>query len=136
MIRIIMYSLHGSSALACAVAGREVKSMLRNAEWAVRRLEREKTQWGNALAVLLRAGIADRRNEKAIVRTLLADAAEQLEQVHMRSYAAAARRRLGKLLDGEQGRTVVHEADAWMTSQGIKDPTRMTAMHAPGFAND
>src|SRR5207237_743646 len=49
MIRIIMYSLHGGSALACAVGGRDVKAMLRNAEWAVRKLEGENTQWGNAL---------------------------------------------------------------------------------------
>ncbi len=135
MIRIMMSSLHGSSALACAVGGRDVKAMLRAAAWGARRLEREKTEWGNALALLLRAGIADRRSEKDTARRLLADAAEQLEKVNMRSYAAAARRRLGKLLGGEQGRSAVQEADAWMTSQGIKDPARMTALHAPGFVD-
>jgi serine/threonine protein kinase len=136
MIRIIMYSLHGSSALACAVAGRDVKAMLRNADWAARKMESENTQWGNALALLLRAGIAARQNEHDRVRTLLANAAKQLGEVHMSSYAAAARRRLGKLLTGEQGQSMVREADAWMTSQGIKNPTRMTTLHAPGFAND
>ncbi len=135
MIRIMMYLLHGGSALACAAAGREVKAMLRNAAWAARRIEREKTQWGNALALLLRAGIAAQRKEPAVAQGLLADAAEQLEKVNMRSYAAAARRRLGRLKGGEQGRALVEQADAWMTSQGIKNPARMTALHAPGFAD-
>ncbi len=135
MIRIMMYSLHGSSALACAAAGREPKAMLKNAEWAARRLESEKTLWGDALALLLRAGIAAGRNQREAARNLLTEAVKQLEIVEMNSYAEAARRRLGKLLGGEQGCALVEQADAWMSSQGIKNPARMTALHAPGFGD-
>ena len=28
------------------------------------------------------------------------------------------------------------EANAWMTSQGIQNPTRFTAMYAPGFPDN
>jgi hypothetical protein len=51
----------------------------------------------------------------------------------MRLYAAAARRRLGRLIGGDAGKALLVEADTWMASQGIKNPARMTAMLAPGF---
>jgi eukaryotic-like serine/threonine-protein kinase len=136
MIRIMMYWLHGGSALACTAAGHEPKAMLRAAAWAVRKMEGERTQWGNALALLLSAGIANRGTEARRTHDLLAAAGDQLDAVEMRSYAAAARRRLGQLLGGEQGRSVMDKADAWMKSQAIKNPARMTALHAPGFAAD
>jgi hypothetical protein len=49
-----------------------------------------------------------------------------------RLYADAARRRLGELLGGEQGRALVAQANSWMTGQNIHNPARMTAMLAPG----
>jgi len=51
-------------------------------------------------------------------------------------YAAATRRRLGGLVGGDEGGRLVEQADAWMTEQGIYNPTRMTALYAPGFPND
>jgi hypothetical protein len=60
-------------------------------------------------------------------------AAEQLDAIEMRLYAAAARRRLGQLLGGDEGRGMIVQADVWMTGQGIKNPARMTAMLVPGF---
>ncbi len=51
----------------------------------------------------------------------------------MALYAAAARRCLGGLLGGNEGRELADGADAWMRTEMIKDPARMTAMLAPGF---
>ena len=48
-------------------------------------------------------------------------------------YAAVARRRLGALLGGDAGRDLVAQADSWMAGQGIVNPSRMTALFAPGF---
>ena len=65
--------------------------------------------------------------------TLLENATEAFKANDMFSYAAAMRRRHGELLGGDEGLVLVDEANAWMTSQGIQNPTRMTAMYAPGF---
>jgi hypothetical protein len=46
--------------------------------------------------------------------------------------AAVARRRLGELLGGDQGRELVRDADDWLAEQGVRDPVRTAAMHAPG----
>ena len=51
----------------------------------------------------------------------------------MQLCAAAARHRLGTLLGGDEGHTLIRESEAWMTDQTIRDPVRMTALFAPGF---
>jgi hypothetical protein len=43
-----------------------------------------------------------------------------------------ARRRRGEWIGGDEGRSVIGAADAWMAAQGIRSPARMTAMLAPG----
>jgi hypothetical protein len=51
----------------------------------------------------------------------------------MSAHTAAARRRLGQLVGGDQGRELIEAADAWMTGQGVRNPVRMTRVYAPGF---
>ncbi len=48
-----------------------------------------------------------------------------------RTLAAAARRVRGRLLGGDAGRALVAQADQWMSSQGIRNPDRMTALFIP-----
>jgi hypothetical protein len=50
----------------------------------------------------------------------------------MKLYWAGAQRRLG-LLQGEPGRTLVGEAEAWMAGHGVKNRRCITRMIAPGF---
>jgi tetratricopeptide (TPR) repeat protein len=42
-------------------------------------------------------------------------------------------RRLGVLLGGDEGHTLVHQADAWMRERKVVDPERFTAMLMPGM---
>jgi hypothetical protein len=66
--------------------------------------------------------------------SLLREAISGFDAADRALYAAASRRCLGILLGGDEGRDLVRAADAWMTSESIKNPARMTAMLAPGFA--
>jgi eukaryotic-like serine/threonine-protein kinase len=94
-------------------------------------IEREKMPWGNGLALLVRAGVASLRgNRKEAVRLFTA-AETILESADMSLYSAAARRRRGELLSGEEGRTLIAEADARMLRQQIRNPARMAAVFAP-----
>ena len=49
-------------------------------------------------------------------------------------FAASTRRHLGQLRGGDLGRELVEQADGWMRSQLILNPSRMAACLAPGFA--
>jgi hypothetical protein len=53
----------------------------------------------------------------------------------MAGHAAAARRRLGRLVGGDEGATLVGAADAWMHAQDVRRPERMTAVLTPGFGS-
>jgi len=89
--------------------------------------------WSDALAQLLSAGVAGTCGNTGRATKLLAEAAARFEAVDMPLYAAAAHRRLGQLLGGDEGRSLVAKADAWMRGQNIKNPARMGAIFAPGF---
>jgi len=99
-----------------------------------RRVARERTGYGNAWAALLRAGAANLRGERESAAVSLRDALERAEVLGMSHYAAAARRRLGGLLGGEEGNALRAAAAAWASAEGVRNPERMFEMLAPGYA--
>ncbi len=135
IIRIMMLNLRARIALAVYRQGgvQDPHMLLRAAERDASSVEREKTAWGNALTLLLRAGIASCRGDERSTSNLLSRAIEALDAVDMNSFSASARRRLGELTLGDAGRALIEQADAWMRTQQVLNPARMTAMHAPGF---
>ena len=110
----------------------ERADLLRGAEGHASAIIRERTHWGDPLALLLRAGVAATRGDTSRAVPLLESAEAGLGAADMALHAAAARRRRGELIGGEAGHGLVAAADAWMTGQSIKNPERMTAMLAPG----
>ncbi len=116
-------------AAACA---RDPRPLLHTAVGDARRLERERMPCPAAMARLIRAGVAAVRGDSRAV-DLLAEAAACFEAVDMRLCAAAARRRRGELSGGDEGSSLIADADAWMAGQGIRNPARMTDLYAPGF---
>jgi len=96
-------------------------------------LERESAPWLGALGALLKAGCAAASGDNRDALGLLRSAVDQLDATDMRLFGAAARRRLGHLLGGDEGRTQANAGDAVMAAEEIKDPDRMTDMLAPGF---
>jgi serine/threonine protein kinase len=128
--RVEMESIRGRLALTAAVGGD--MDMLRTAEQEARRLEGEDIPWAEGLASLLRAGVAATRGQRSEALTFLSAAERQLEACHMRGFLAAARRRRGELMGGDEGRELVVAADEWMTAQQVADPARVTNMLVPG----
>jgi serine/threonine protein kinase len=136
VVRIATIELRARTALAVAMGMAEPKPLLKAAERDARLLEREKVPWSRALAKLIRGGIAARRGDGNAAKALFAAAASACDDVSMKLFAAAARRRLGELLGGDEGRMLMTKADDCMKHQTIKDSARMTAMLAPGFRLD
>jgi hypothetical protein len=132
-VRIFLLHLRARAALAAAPAAPGPGPLLHAAERDARRLRRERVAWAEALAQLVRAGVAMGRHDAGAARQLLEDAAGRLDAAGLRLHAAAARRRLGERVGGCEGQHLVEQADAWMKGQNIRRPDRMTALLAPGF---
>lgn len=132
-VRAHSIDLRARCVLAAASTGGSQKAALRTVARYARRIERERPPHLRVTATLLRAGIeATRGNRRATLRYLNAGI-EGFKTCRMALWYAAATRRKGELLGGPEGEALIAEADAWMTSQGITNVERMTAMMAPGF---
>jgi serine/threonine protein kinase/tetratricopeptide (TPR) repeat protein len=133
MIRGHHYQQGARSALGAAMVARDPSPLLRVVETFSAKLAREKTAWCTPFAALCRAGIASIRGDDPTAIRLLTEAVPGFDAGDLVLFAAAAKRRLGELKGGDEGRAIVAEADAWMTSRSIKNPSRMAACYAPGF---
>jgi len=134
-LRIFITLLRGNTAVAAAHArqGGDPQRLLRAAEEDAARLANEGTAWADATASLLRACIHGARGRPEEAVQHLDAAIHGFDAADMALHAACARRRKGQLLGGDAGRALVEAADALMGEQGIKNPARWTALHAPGF---
>jgi hypothetical protein len=132
-LRIFMYHIRAQVAVAVAATAANPGPFLKAAERDCRLLEREVNPWATGIASLVRAGVAALRRDRPRAIVLLRAAAERLEALDLHMEAAAARRRLGGLLSGEEGRGLIEQADAELRNRGIVSAARMTAMLASGF---
>ena len=89
--------------------------------------------WSNPLSLLVGAAAdwQDRRPDRAA--QALQRAVDGFDGADMPLYAAAARRRLGAIVQGDRGRELLREAEVWSADQEVKNPALMTRMLAPGF---
>ena len=136
ILRAESHFLFGRCALAAAAAGVDRSRLLRVAGRHAASMAREHMPWIAPFAPLLRAGIHAVRGQDESARRQFVAAAEGFDRVDLRFYAAAARRRLGRLMGGVEGRELITRADEVMRSQGIPKPERVTDVLAPGFVSD
>jgi len=123
----------GAAALALAcVGGREQEALFARASADAKKIEREKAAWATPMASVLRAGVAAARGDRERSFAYLRAAAAGFDSAAMGLYAAAARRRIGEITSGDEGKRAIEEADAWMTEQQIRNPERMAQMLVPG----
>jgi hypothetical protein len=130
-VRIFLCDLRARTALATAATAADATPYLRWAAKEGRRLGRQRIPWAIALARLIDAGVARGRGQIAAAGALYAEAARMFRDVDMNGYAAAAQRRRGELLGGEEGTMLVRQADALMAADGVRNVERMTALLAP-----
>jgi hypothetical protein len=131
-------SRHLRARCAIAAAGRHEpgsparETLLRTALREARRVSRERTAWGDPLAILIEAAVASSRAQREEAASLLVAAESGFERTDMALYRSATRRARGLLVGGEKGRELVESADEWMAGQKIRNTERMTSMLAPG----
>ncbi|WP_428262548.1 serine/threonine-protein kinase PknK [Haliangium sp.] len=127
--------LRGRCALAYAAAdSTRAPTLIRTASRAARRLEGYGLAWCDAVAALVRAGMAACRGDAELAAAGLARAAQDLDRGDMPLLAAAARRRRGQLVGGADGQRLIDDADAAMNLRGIARPAALTRMLVPGFS--
>src|SRR5262249_17710519 len=133
-MRVNLIFQHGSVHLAAAAAATEGRraALLRVADRDVRALRKTRGRYAVASAFALHGALAASRGEVESSRALAAQAEAAFEAIGQRIHAAAARRRRGELLGGEEGAALIESADATMRAQAIVDPARMTSALLPG----
>jgi hypothetical protein len=130
--RVDMLQLRGRCAIAMALVADDPRPYLRGAAADARRLRCERSPFAAAMAAVIEGGVAGVRGQAEVARDRLAEATDLLEQIHMKLWASATRRRLGEWLGGNEGKSLINQANTWMVGQCIRDPARMTAMLIPG----
>jgi hypothetical protein len=127
-----MIHLRGRVGLAVAAATGDL-STLGQVERDAKRILRTKMDWSRPLAQSLRAGVSALKGDLDQSRQLLEAAVRNFEKAEMNLFAATARRRLGKLIGGDEGAALVAEADTWLQGQLVKQPERFADVLIPGF---
>jgi tetratricopeptide (TPR) repeat protein len=130
-------ALHMRASATLAVAadekGSERATLIKAALADAGRIGRMRWSLAAPFIPLIQATAASLEKDEAKMVTELAAAARGFEGTSMALHAAICRWHLGRAQGGDQGRRLVTDAEAWMTSQGIASPSRMAGTIAPGF---
>jgi tRNA A-37 threonylcarbamoyl transferase component Bud32/tetratricopeptide (TPR) repeat protein len=130
-IRIGMKFLRARAALA-AMVDEQTDPIVQLTEAAARSIASEHAPWSGGLASMVQAQVACLMGDGDRAARRLERAIDQLGAASMGLHAAVARRRLGELMGGEEGRAFVARADAWMREHGVSRPEPMALVLAPG----
>jgi serine/threonine protein kinase len=134
LVRIVAYALKAGQALASIEEHPEdTARLLRVAEQATARLEREGPGRAQATARGLRAAIAVHQGRLDDAAVLLSSALAWYSSVGFDAYAAATRYYLGLVPGAKAGESSTADAHAWFAAQGTHDPARVAAVHLMGF---
>jgi hypothetical protein len=130
-LRIASLYLRARTALAVWVQQHDDRTLVREIEDCASLLTNARSPWGAALGGALRSSVEAGRGQVREAILLLDRAEATLRQQDLRLLAAAVSRRRGEL-EGEAGFARVKAADAFMRSENILRPDRMTFMILPG----
>ena len=113
--------------------GVDARELRARAHTDARALARVRVPYALGVSQLLHAGLAVAENRGERAATLLRAAVLQLEQRGGPSYAAAAQRRLGQLIGGEQGAALEAQAADALRAMGAVDIEATTRMFTFGI---
>jgi hypothetical protein len=131
-VRICTLFTRGRCAVASANAQPQVRRQrLAEARRIVRRLEREVHVCAGMFAALISAGVSNAEGDRPGAIGSLRTAIDRADQTSMAMHAAAARYQLGSLLGGDEGRTLVQQAEGAMRAQDVKVPSRFARIWLP-----
>ena len=133
-VRIFARQVRAGVALALAARSPTMRAMqIGTAEREALALSAEGTAVAQAAASLVRAGSAAIRGMRPEAIRYLRAAIAGYRVTHMALFEAMARRCLGALTGGAEGRALVTAADEVARSQGICKPAAWARAYAPGF---
>lgn len=135
-VRVDHAQIEGRAAIAAAATAQSSDERRRLTAEALGRaatLDRIGFSWTVGVASLIRAAAASQAGDESKTIDHLKRAISRFDDESADLFAAAARRRLGALSGGDEGRELIARADGFMLEQSIKNPERMTACLAPGF---
>jgi hypothetical protein len=95
---------------------------------------RRRSKVNRALATLVRAGVSHTGGDEGAAVAWLRASVDALENADTRLFAAAARHYLGKLVKGDEGASLVRQAEDAMRAQSVRNVPAMCRCLAPGFA--
>jgi eukaryotic-like serine/threonine-protein kinase len=116
--------------MALAEASRD-PARRRVARRSAARLASYGTHHTRMLAGMLLATLAVQERKLEAAASGFREVAAMADAAHIVFVAAAARRRLGALVGGDEGRELVAAAERWMREAGIRNPERMTHLASP-----
>ncbi len=118
-----------NTALAATLSGK--RGVLAVAAGELRHLAGERAEWVQPFAGLLRGAISSAYGDEVRAVQAYRGAMEGFAARGMVLWSAAAQRRLGELIAGDEGRALVGEADALARTEGVIRPARLFATLAP-----
>jgi tetratricopeptide (TPR) repeat protein len=101
---------------------------------AIATLEKQGGLAPRALATLYEGALESQLGETDNSLALLRGALACFDHAGMGMFAAAARRRLGQLVGGDEGRALVERGEDFMHAEGVDDLDTETLAHCPGYA--
>ena len=134
VLGIEAWTVRGCAALAAATAtpaGSAREALISSAERDADRAAARGTGYGRGMTELVRAGAQAARGRDA--RPALGAAIAALDGAAMALHAAAARRRLGEIVGGDEGAALIASCDGYLGEQKVTNPRRLVAMLTPGF---
>ncbi len=123
--------LRARCAMAAAAHGIERERALKVLAWVAKKLSRNPEPSARPISDATQAALSALRGDKTrAIETMLA-AAQGFDDGAQKLFAAAARFRAGKWMDGAQGEELWQRAERWMANAQVGRPDRMAALLVP-----